>query len=200
MGPHIFLKFYKFCRILFHFFVNSFLFVSSLWLKIFSSYKLSNFLRDKHNIWKVIKDDLVSKILYHQLEGGQDCGDNEGIRRFILKYSITAHHNRLVLKQWAKRWMTHLAFKLPNEQSKLLCSRYKKDFDEGTEYCVNFILKTLQLRMYCSNTWKSMNMFLLQSQNLKHTFVRLVWFFHVEVISNKALSRLALKNVFDCFL
>ena len=27
------------------------------------------------------------------------CGDNEAILRFLLKYSITVHHNRLVLEQ-----------------------------------------------------------------------------------------------------
>ena len=35
----------------------------------------------------------------------------------------------------------------------------------------------------------------------QNTFVRLEWLLHVEVISNKALSRLAFQqNVFDCFL
>ena len=48
-------------------------------------------------------------------------GDNGGIWRFILKYSITAHHNHLVLEQWTKRWMTVSSSKLQNEQSGVLC-------------------------------------------------------------------------------
>ena len=49
------------------------------------------------------------------------CGDKGGIWRFILKYSITVHHNRLVLEQWTKRWMTVSSSKLQNEQSGVLC-------------------------------------------------------------------------------
>ena len=56
------------------------------------------------------------------------CGDNGGISRFILKYSITIHHNRLVLQQWTKRWMTVSSSKLQNEQTGALCLRNKKNF------------------------------------------------------------------------
>ena len=47
------------------------------------------------------------------------CGDNGGIWRFMLKYSITLHHNRLVLQQWSKRWMTVSSSKLQNQQSEV---------------------------------------------------------------------------------
>ena len=33
--------------------------------------ELLNFLKHKHDIWKVIKDDLVLKVLYYQLQGSQ---------------------------------------------------------------------------------------------------------------------------------
>ena len=56
------------------------------------------------------------------------CGDNGGIWRFIFKYSITVHHNRLVLEQWTKRWMTVSSSKLQNEQSEVLCLWNKKAF------------------------------------------------------------------------
>ena len=59
--PHILLKFYKFCRIVFHFSVNRFLFHPSIWLfpaYIFSWWisrglqkkELLSFLKQKHNI------------------------------------------------------------------------------------------------------------------------------------------------------
>ena len=56
------------------------------------------------------------------------CGDNGGIWRFMLKYSITLHHNRLVLQQWSKRWMTVSSSKLQNQQSEVLCLWNKKSF------------------------------------------------------------------------
>ena len=56
------------------------------------------------------------------------CGDNRGIGRFFLKYSITVHHNRLVLEQWTKRWMSLSSSKLQNEQSEVLCLWNKKAF------------------------------------------------------------------------
>ena len=55
-------------------------------------------------------------------------GDNGGIWRFILKYSITVHYNHLVLEQWTTRWMTILSFKLQNEQSGVLCLQNEKSF------------------------------------------------------------------------
>ena len=134
------------------------------------------------------------------------CGDNGGIWRFILKYSITVHHNHLVLEQWRKRWTTVASSKLQNEQNGVLCLRNKKKLLIKIQSIVyNFVLKTSQLRIYCGNTWKNINMFPLQSQISKHTlkilFVRLVWLFHVEVISNKAFSQLAFQNnVFDWIL
>ena len=54
------------------------------------------------------------------------CSDNRGIWRFILKYSITVHQNRLVLEQWTKRWMTISSSKLQNEQIEVFCLRNKK--------------------------------------------------------------------------
>ena len=57
------------------------------------------------------------------------CGNDRGIWRFLFKYSSTVHHNRLVLKQWTKRWMTVLSSKLQNEQSEISCLRNKKTFD-----------------------------------------------------------------------
>ena len=79
-----------------------------------------SFLRHKHYIWKVVKDDLISK---NNLSSASrkpkmaPCGHNGGIWRFILKYSIIVHHNRLVLEQWTKRWMTVSPSKLQKEQS-----------------------------------------------------------------------------------
>ena len=86
MTPHIFLNFYKFFRVVYHFSVNSVLSFSALWLfltffdyffqliyfhdgfhegykrkKVWTSWELH-----KHNTWKVIKDDLVLKMLYYQ--------------------------------------------------------------------------------------------------------------------------------------
>ena len=71
------------------------------------------------------------------------CGDNGGIWRFILKYSITVHHNRLVLEQWTKRWMTVSSSKLQNEQSEVLCLRNKKTFYQGAGYCVKLYIKNI---------------------------------------------------------
>ena len=51
------------------------------------------------------------------------CGDNWGIWGFILKYSITVHHNCLDVEQWTKRWMTVSSSELQNEQSDALCLR-----------------------------------------------------------------------------
>ena len=69
MAHQIFLMFHKFCRIVFHFSIDSFLFLSSLWLKVCSSpytfiidfiraSKEITFelLRCKHVIWKVIEN------------------------------------------------------------------------------------------------------------------------------------------------
>ena len=56
------------------------------------------------------------------------CGGNGGIWRFILKNSITVHHNHLVLEQWTKRWMTVSSSKLQNEQSGVSCLQNKKSF------------------------------------------------------------------------
>ena len=56
------------------------------------------------------------------------CDDNGGIWKFILKYSVTVHYNRLVLEQWTKRWMTISSSKLQNEQSEVLCLRNRKSF------------------------------------------------------------------------
>ena len=71
------------------------------------------------------------------------CGDNGGIWRFILKYSITVHHNHLVLEQWTKRWMTVSSSKLQNEQSEVLSLRNKKSFSLSTEYCVKFYIENI---------------------------------------------------------
>ena len=73
--------------------------------------------------WFSIKNTLSSASTKPKMEL---CGDNGGIWRFILKYSATAHHNRLVLEQWTKRWMTILSSKLQNEQSEVLCFWNKK--------------------------------------------------------------------------
>ena len=139
--PHIFKKFYNFCRIVFHFPVKSFLFLSSLWLKIFPAYILSwwisrglqkkerlNFLRYKH-IWTVIKDYLVFKNTLSSASRRAKialCGDNRGIWRFLLKYLITVHHNRLVFEQWTKRSMTISSSESQNQQSEVLCLQNKK--------------------------------------------------------------------------
>ena len=53
--------------------------------------------RNKHNIWKVIKDGKPKMA---------PCGDNGGIWRFILKHSISVHTNPLILEKWTKSWMT----------------------------------------------------------------------------------------------
>ena len=55
-------------------------------------------------------------------------GDNGGIWRFILKYSVTVHHNHFVLEQWTKRWTTVSSSKLQNEQSEGSCLPNKKAF------------------------------------------------------------------------
>ena len=139
MTPQIVLKFYRFCRNVFHFPVNSFLFLSSLWLKTFSRLQtfmmdfkrlqkkeLLTFLRHKHNIWKVIKDYLVSKNILSSASRKPKmalCGDNGGIWRFILNYSITAHHSfRTINKKindrfifWITKWAEYcLKFYIEN--------------------------------------------------------------------------------------
>ena len=66
------------------------------------------------------------------------CGDNGGIWRFLLKYFVTVHHNRLVLQELTKRWMTVSSSKLQNEQSEVFFCEIKKAFDQGTDYYVKF--------------------------------------------------------------
>ena len=81
-------------------------------------------MKDKHNIWKVIKYDLLLKNTLSSPSRKPKmalCGDNRGRLRFLLKYSITVHQNRLVLVQWRKRWMAVLSSKLKNEQRDVLC-------------------------------------------------------------------------------
>ena len=73
------------------------------------------------------------------------CGDNEGILRFLLKYSIAVHHNRLVLEQWIKRWITVSSSKFQNQQSDVLCLQNKKAF----KLWYRVLCKILQLRIYC---------------------------------------------------
>ena len=103
MAHQIFLMFHKFCRIVFHFSIHSFLFLSSLWLKVCSSpytfiidfiraSKEITFelLRCKHVIWKVIED--------------------------------------LVLEQRTRTLMTASSSKLQNEQSEVFCLQNKKVF------------------------------------------------------------------------
>ena len=46
----------------------------------------------------------------------------------LFKYSINVHHNRLVLEQWTKRWMTVSSSKLQNQESIVLCLPNKKSF------------------------------------------------------------------------
>ena len=53
------------------------------------------------------------------------CGDNRGIWKFFLKYSITEHHNHLVLEQWTKRLMAASSSKLQIEEIEVLCLRNK---------------------------------------------------------------------------
>ena len=108
-APHRFLKFYKFYRIVFHFFFEIVFFsFRDSDLRFFPAYmlfwwmsrglqskELLNFLRHKHNIWKVIKYDLVLKMLYHQPYHIMAlCRDNGGMWRFLLSYSITVHHKK----------------------------------------------------------------------------------------------------------
>ena len=103
MAHQIFLMFHKFCRIVFHFSIHSFLFLSSLWLKVCSSpytfiidfiraSKEITFelLRCKHVIWKVIEN--------------------------------------LVLEERTRTLMTASSSKLQNEQSEVLCLQNKKVF------------------------------------------------------------------------
>ena len=109
--------------------MNCFLFLFYLFFKVFSSLytlyiidfmnaskeKLLNFLNETYNIWKVIRNDLVLKIIYHQLQGSQKWHFlvlNREIWRFLSKYSITVQNNRLVLKQWTKRSFHLLNFKM----------------------------------------------------------------------------------------
>ena len=56
------------------------------------------------------------------------CGDNRGILKFLLKYSIIVLYNRLVLEQWTKRWMTVSSSKLQKEQGEVLSLWNKKSF------------------------------------------------------------------------
>ena len=80
-----------------------------------SKEKLLNFQNETYNIWKVIRNDLVSKMIYHQLQGSQKWHFlvlNREIWRFLSKYSITVQNNRLVLKQWTKRSFHLLNYKM----------------------------------------------------------------------------------------
>ena len=134
---HIFLKFYKFYRIAFHFPVYSFLFLSSLRLMVFSS--LYTFMMDFKKALKLRTLELLETKTYYLKSnerwfrntlssalGKMTLYDNTGTRRFLLKHSITVHHNRLGLELWTKRWITVSSSKLQNEQTEVLCLRYKK--------------------------------------------------------------------------
>ena len=57
------------------------------------------------------------------------CGDNGGIWRFILKYSITVQDNCLVLGQWAKRWMTFQLLNYKMSKMKYYVCEIKKAID-----------------------------------------------------------------------
>ena len=76
-----------------------------------------------NKIWFSIKNTLSSASRKPEMAL---CGDNGGIRRFILKYSITVHHNCLVLEQWTKKWMSVSSTKLQNQQGEVLYLRNKK--------------------------------------------------------------------------
>ena len=67
--------------------------------------------------WFSIKNTLWSASRKPKMALG---GDNRGIWRFLLKYSIIVHYNRLVLEQWTKRWMTVSSSKLQKEQGEVL--------------------------------------------------------------------------------
>ena len=67
------------------------------------------------------------------------CTDNRKIWRFILEYSITVHHKRLVLEQWTKRWM---AVHLLNYKVKYYVCKIKA-FDKSTEYYLNFYTENI---------------------------------------------------------
>ena len=130
----IFLKFYIFRTIVFHFFINSFLKIIKInnklswWIsRELQKKELLSFLRQtclkSNKTWFSIKNTLS---LASRKPKKALCGDNEGIWRSVLKYLITVQHNRLVLEQWTKRWMTVSSSKLQNEQSEVLCLRNKK--------------------------------------------------------------------------
>ena len=64
--------------------------------------------------------------------------------RFFLKYSVTLHHNALVLEEWTKKWMAISSSKLQNEQRKVLCLR-NKNVLRGlcTGYCVKVYIENI---------------------------------------------------------
>ena len=53
------------------------------------------------------------------------CDNNRGTCRSLLKYSVTVQTNRLILKQWTKRWKTVSSSKFQNKLNEVLCLRKK---------------------------------------------------------------------------
>ena len=82
-----------------------------------------NFLKHKHNIWKVAKGDLESKVLYHQVQGIQKWQSVVLIEEY--EDLFRTHYDCLVLEEETKKWMTVLSSKLRNEQSEVLCLQNK---------------------------------------------------------------------------